>query len=135
MKKQGFILIAIFIGGALGTMFRYTINLQVIHLLFPLGTVVENVIGSLLLGAVTGYILIKKIPVVLKEGIGVGFCGGFTTMSTLAADTVHLVGEAHVESLLVYISVSLFGGLLAAFFGMKLGSVIARSKQKEGAAE
>ncbi|MDQ0256095.1 CrcB protein [Evansella vedderi] len=127
MKQHGMILICIFLGGALGTLFRYIINIQVEGFLFPLGTVIENLVGSFLLGGLTGYILHKKLLPGLKEGIGVGFCGGFTTMSTLAADSVFLVLNNPVQ-FFIYMSVSLFGGLLLALVGMMLSTAFIRKR-------
>ncbi|WP_096186762.1 fluoride efflux transporter FluC [Evansella halocellulosilytica] len=131
-KEQIFIIIAIFIGGALGTLFRYTINLQTTTLIFPLGTLLENIAGSLLLGILTGYIFLKAINVVIKEAIGVGFCGGFTTMSTLAADSVFLFDEGSIGSVIFYFCGSLTFGLLAAFVGLFLGRKLAEQRLRAG---
>ncbi|ADU28586.1 fluoride efflux transporter FluC [Evansella cellulosilytica] len=132
MNKHGLVIIAIFLGGALGTLFRYFINMQVVDLLFPLGTVMENIAGSFLLGALTAYILVKKVNPIIKEGLGVGFCGGFTTMSTLAADTVFLSTESSMISLVIYITLSLFGGITAAYLGMGLSTVMLKKAVKAG---
>ncbi|MDG5787987.1 CrcB family protein [Evansella sp. AB-P1] len=130
MKNHGLILLAIFIGGALGTIFRFLINTEVSSILFPLGTVIENLGGSLLLGLLTGYILNKEFSPILKEGIGVGFCGGFTTMSTLAADTIFLFGQASSPSIVIYLVSSLFGGILLAVIGMAMSTAFVHRKKR-----
>ncbi|UTR13370.1 CrcB family protein [Salipaludibacillus sp. LMS25] len=132
MKQQLAIVISIFVGGTLGTLLRYMINLHTISLLFPLGTVLENLLGSFLLGMLTGWVAVKAIPVALKEGMGVGFCGGFTTMSTLAADAVFMSGERSFMAAAVYLIISLFGGVLLALTGLRVGEGIAVRRQKEG---
>ncbi|UCZ53646.1 CrcB family protein [Bacillus shivajii] len=133
MKKQQLVVImAIFIGGALGTLFRYAINLQTTTLLFPLGTIIENISGSLLLGLLTGFILIKQMNVILKEAIGVGFCGGFTTMSTLAADAVFLFDEGTLTTVTFYMIASVIGGIIAAFIGLMLGQKLGEGHMKRG---
>lgn len=132
IQKHGWIVLSVFIGGALGTLMRYWINTQTIALLFPIGTMIENLIGTFLLGTLTGWTLVKVILPVLKEGIGVGFCGGFTTMSTLAADSVLLAGSQSIGSMGVYLFVSLFGGMLFAAIGMMVGQHLAtRNVKKE----
>ncbi|MCR6105303.1 CrcB family protein [Salipaludibacillus agaradhaerens] len=132
MKQQLAILLSIFIGGVLGTLLRYAINLQTINLLFPLGTILENLLGSFLLGVLTGWVAVKAIPVAWKEGMGVGFCGGFTTMSTLAADAVFMSGERSFMAAAVYIIISLFGGVFLALVGLKAGEGVASRRQKAG---
>lgn len=129
--RHWIVIIFIFTGGALGTLLRYTINVQTSLLLFPWGTLLENLAGSLLLGFLTGYILKRTIQPHFKEGIGVGFCGGFTTMSTLAADTVFLAETGSAASTMVYIFSSMFGGMFLALAGMTLGSLAARRGIKE----
>ncbi|MBU9723763.1 MULTISPECIES: fluoride efflux transporter FluC [Bacillaceae] len=136
MKKHGLIILSIFIGGAIGTMFRYFINLHFLGVggvIFPFGTLIENLVGSFLLGALTGYIVAKKLPAFLEKGIGVGFCGGFTTMSTLAADTVFLSSAAISWHVMVYIIASLFGGILLALLGLTLTQAYnKKSLRREG---
>jgi len=125
MKKQRWIILTIFIGGVFGTLFRYVINLQTMTFLFPMGTLIENLSGSFLLGVLTGWVVVKVIPPLLKEGIGVGFCGGFTTMSTLAADSVFLAGQATMLQAGFYVLISLVGGVMLALLGIILGQQVA----------
>ncbi|OIJ16302.1 hypothetical protein BKP35_02910 [Anaerobacillus arseniciselenatis] len=120
-KKLYLTLIAIAIGGALGTLFRYAINLQTLTLLFPLGTALENLVGSLLLGILTGFVIHVKLNEVLKTGLGVGFCGGFSTMSTLAADFYYLLVAELWLLLFTYLFISVIGGVLLAFLGFMIG--------------
>ena len=113
--------LAVGIGGALGTLLRYTINIQTVSFLFPLGTLLENLIGSLLLGFLTGWLVHIKLNDIWKAGLGVGFCGGFTTMSTFAADFFGFFGTSQVNLAIIYLSASIFGGVLLAFIGYILG--------------
>ncbi|UTW69797.1 CrcB family protein [Anaerobacillus sp. HL2] len=57
MKREQIIpFFAVAIGGAIGTLIRYLIYLQSLALSFPFGTIIVNVVGSLLLGFLTGWV-------------------------------------------------------------------------------
>lgn len=116
-KKQIITFLAVGIGGGLGTLMRYSINIQTVTHLFPLGTLLENLLGSFLLGLLIGSIVHLKINEILKTGLGVGFCGGFTTMSTLAADVNSLIINEYWLFVSVYFGTSMFGGVALAFLG------------------
>ncbi|WP_096439951.1 fluoride efflux transporter FluC [Alteribacter populi] len=126
MKINWYLIIAIFIGGALGTTVRYFINVQTMFTLYPIGTLTENIIGSFLLGVLTRYLIHRKSHEVWKAGLGVGFCGSLTTMSTLAADAYALAGDNSMLSAALYTSLSLFGGLLVAMIGFALSDAYAK---------
>lgn len=135
MKVIMFNVIAIGIGGALGSLFRYFLNMSVLTTGYPLGTLIENVSGSFLLGGLTGWVVYHKIREWLKLGIGVGFCGGFTTMSTLAADSFYLVGGSSPLAAIVYIVLSLFGGMVTALIGYGLGERWSKARLTREAVE
>lgn len=121
MKHAGSTLAAIGAGGALGTLFRYLLNVNTLVINFPAGTLIENCAGSLLLGLLSGWFVHTRAKPWLKAGLGVGFCGGFTTMSTLAADSVLLAQNGTPVFLFLYLGASLFGGIALAFCGWTLG--------------
>ncbi|WP_026688914.1 fluoride efflux transporter FluC [Alteribacter aurantiacus] len=128
MKINWYLLLAIFIGGAIGTMIRYGINMQTMFTLYPLGTLIENILGSFLLGVLTRYIFHMKLHEAWKAGLGVGFCGSLTTMSTLAADAFMLAGENSMLGASLYVLLSLFGGLLVAFLGFVMTDALTKRK-------
>ncbi|MDQ0339726.1 CrcB protein [Caldalkalibacillus uzonensis] len=135
MKSYLINCLAVGIGGALGTLFRYLINISILGSPFPLATVIENIVGSFVLGGLTGWLVFKKIKEWLKTGLGVGLCGGFTTMSTLAADTVMVYQNMDMGWAFFYITLSLFGGIIFAglgyLLGVKLGEQTAQRKAGE----
>lgn len=57
----------------------------------PVGTMLVNATGSLLLGILTGLSLYHGLGSHLLAVIGVGLCGGYTTWSTASWETVHLL--------------------------------------------
>ncbi len=85
-------LVLVALGGAVGASLRYLVDVWSRALLgprFPVGTLVVNVAGSLLLGALAG----ATVAGPLGAALGTGFCGALTTYSTFGADTVRLVRE------------------------------------------
>lgn len=121
-------LISIAAGGAIGTLFRYLLNMYTFTSGYPLGTVIENLLGSFLLGLLTGWVTNITLKEWVKVGIGVGFCGGFTTMSTLAADTSILFSHMGLTHAILYLLISLIGGLALAFLGLSLGDKWSKEK-------
>ena len=61
----------------------------------PLGTMLVNASGSLLLGLLTGLSLYHGLGSHLLAVIGIGLCGGYTTWSTASWETVHLLHDGH----------------------------------------
>ncbi|WP_134323094.1 fluoride efflux transporter CrcB [Cumulibacter soli] len=59
----------------------------------PIGTIVINLSGSLLLGLLTGVVSMQVLPKSVGLVIGVGFLGGYTTFSTASFETVRLFQE------------------------------------------
>jgi len=73
----------------------------------PLGTVLVNATGSLLLGLLTGLSLYHGLGSHLLAIIGVGLCGGYTTWSTAGWESVHLLRTGYRAGAAIYT----FGGL------------------------
>lgn len=126
-------IIAVAVGGAIGTLLRYFMNLWTLPTGYPIGTVIENISGSLLLGILTAWLIARPSPAWVKAGLGVGFCGGFTTMSTLASDTL-LLSASDPLAPLIYLTASIFGGLFAALIGFVLTSILLERRKKGSAA-
>jgi CrcB protein len=68
----------------------------------PLGTLIVNASGSLLLGIVTGLSLYHGLGSHLLAVIGTGLCGGYTTWSTASWETIHLLHTGHRTTAVVY---------------------------------
>ncbi|GMA60080.1 CrcB family protein [Alicyclobacillus fastidiosus] len=110
-------LIAIFIGGIIGGVFRYFLGFVIpCPSGFPLDILVINLVGSLALGALYGMAASTKMKLWLQNGIGTGIIGSFTTFSTFCVGTIHLA-KAHAFSAIVYVIVSLSFGPLLAYIG------------------
>ncbi len=75
------------------------------------GTLVVNVVGSALLGALLGTGGTPRWAMLL---VGTGFCGALTTFSTFGADVVRLADTRTAARALAYVLVSLLLGVGAA---------------------
>jgi CrcB protein len=68
----------------------------------PIGTMVVNASGSLLLGLLTGLSLYHGLGGRALAVVGVGLCGGYTTWSTASWETVHLLHTGHRSAAVLY---------------------------------
>ena len=113
----------VWVGGSGGTALRHALGL-----VGPVGSgilviLVVNVVGSLLLGALTerlGSTAGGGRRRALQLLLGVGFLGGFTTYSALAVDTVLLGSGAEPGGAAAYALGSVVLGVLAAAAGRRL---------------
>lgn len=117
----------IFIGGGLGSVLRYIIQLKVNEqastYAFPFswGTFTVNIIGCLLIGLF--YSLSEKLqwPMNVRLFLTVGLCGGFTTFSTFSNDGLSLLEGKFYITFIIYTLLSIGLGLLAVLTGGYLG--------------
>jgi CrcB protein len=114
--------IAVLLGGALGTALRLVVDVALPHedTGFPLGTLLVNVAGSFALGALVAR-LWPVAPPWLRAGLGAGLLGSFTTFSAVALSAVTLSAAGLAPVAIGYVTASLIGGLGAALLGLRLG--------------
>jgi fluoride exporter len=89
----------------------------------PLGTVLVNASGSLLLGILTGLSLYHGLGSHVLAVIGVGLCGGYTTWSTASWESLHLLQTGQRRTAVLYTVGGLVVCLAAAAAGIGLASV------------
>ncbi|AEE45367.1 fluoride efflux transporter FluC [Cellulomonas fimi] len=80
--------------GGLGAATRFVVDGEIrarVPQRLPLSTMVVNVSGSLLLGALVAAHVHGLVPDVLLVAAGTGFCGGYTTFSTAMIESVRLL--------------------------------------------
>lgn len=114
----------VFLGAGIGGALRHGVNVGVARLLgygFPFGTLIVNVVGSFLMGALAGYFAFRPgVPQHMRLFLTTGILGGFTTFSAFSLDTALLV-ERHAWGLAAGYAVgSVAASLSALFFGLAL---------------
>jgi fluoride exporter len=116
------ILLAVFVGGALGTALRLGLDATIVHSddQFPLSTLLVNIVGSFALA-----ILVTRLwpvaPAWLRAGLGPGLVGGFTTFSAVMVSMVTLAASSQILLALAYLAATLVLGFGAAALGFWIG--------------
>lgn len=113
------------IAGIIGALLRYWVGIifhQWWFLDFPLATFLTNMAGSFILGWFTTFLpRLKFLNPYIITALGTGFVGSFTTFSTFSVETVQLISESKWGTAILYVLLSLWGGLLASWAGYHLG--------------
>ena len=89
---------------------------------FPWGTLIVNVVGSLVMGVVSSAVT-AGAPVAWRAGVGTGFCGALTTYSTFSYETLRLAEENARLLAVANVLGSVLAGVAAAFAGVRLGAL------------
>jgi len=114
-------------GAAIGAPLRYLSDraIQARHdSVFPWGTLAVNVIGSLILGLITGAVAAGGASAQVQLAVGTGFCGALTTYSTFSYETMRLLeGDARFFAA-ANVLASIVAGLGAAFLGVAISQAL-----------
>jgi CrcB protein len=120
--------VLVMVGGALGSLARYWIGLGVAQWAgappFPFGTLLVNLVGSFVLGGLFAWSAALRIDPAVLLLAGTGFCGGFTTFSTLSVECLALLQKGDYLTAMGYLLGSLLGGLAAGWAGYLAAKVL-----------
>jgi CrcB protein len=116
----------VFAGGGVGAVLRYQVGREITRWLgpavvtaFPWATLTVNVIGSLAMGVLAGWLA--------RHGqggehwrllIGVGLLGGFTTFSSFSLELMLLIERGQGSLAFFYAAVSVLAGLTGLYIGL-----------------
>ncbi|MEP1420210.1 MAG: fluoride efflux transporter CrcB [Erythrobacter sp.] len=115
------------IGGGVGAALRYHLGRVVVNITgpnetFPWGTLGINVIGSLAMGVLLGWLarssMFAQTSETLRLVLAIGLLGGFTTFSAFSAEMVTLVQRGFLVQALGYGSASVIAGMTAFLIGL-----------------
>ncbi|RKR73461.1 fluoride efflux transporter FluC [Frondihabitans australicus] len=115
------------LAGGVGAALRFVVDGAVRSrwsLAFPLGTVLINVSGSFVLGALTGAALHGALSHALLLVLGGGLMGGYTTFSTASLETYRLAAECRIGPALANGAGTLVVAAFAAALGLALGAAL-----------
>jgi CrcB protein len=114
----------VFLGAGIGGALRHFVNVVAMRLLgpgVPAGTVVVNVLGSLAMGLVAGWFLVRPgYSQDVRLFLTTGLLGGFTTFSAFSLDAALLVQRHAYWSAFFYVAGSVVLSLAALFIGLAL---------------
>ena len=109
------------LGGMVGSVSRYGLSLlsQRFASDWPLGTWVANLLGCFFIGAIMevstrGETLTPEARLLLATG----FCGGFTTMSSMIYETAQMMRAAEYLHAAVYVGATFVLSMVAFFLGV-----------------
>jgi len=117
-------LLAIAAGGSVGAVMRFIVSTGIYSWLgrgFPYGTLVVNVIGSLLMGLLYELFLQRlSVSPEVRAVLLVGFLGAFTTFSTFSIETINLIEQGYLVKAIVNVLASVILCVLAAWVGLQI---------------
>lgn len=116
MNKDRRELLAIFVGGAIGSLARALVGTELVGTSdgWPWATLLVNVVATFLLGYFSTRLL-ERLPTsnYQRPFVGTGICGGLSTFSTMQIEIVRLVQAGAWGVALSYLLASLVAGLVA----------------------
>ena len=117
------------LGGAFGAASGEGLSLAIPNLgEVPISIAIINVVGAFLLGylyqAVTRLDATASTSKKLKLLLGTGFCGGFTTYSSLATDTAVLFRDGHAFTAVLYSLGTVVVGAGATWLGIVVAAAL-----------
>ena len=109
-------------GGALGSGARYLVNVGAarwLGLSFPWATLIVNIAGSLAMGFLVEYVILRHSgSPAMRTFLATGILGGFTTFSAFSLDAVNLFEREQFTALAFYVFGSVTLSILALVMGV-----------------
>ena len=119
-------LVAVAVGGAVGSVGRWGLGLALSSLLpgLPSGTFVANVLAGLVIGVVSGANSVSPLPEPARLLLAVGLCGGLSTFSTFSSETFQLLEAGNGLAAAANVAANVATCLVAVWAGTRLGAAL-----------
>ncbi|HLF35794.1 MAG TPA: fluoride efflux transporter CrcB [Cyclobacteriaceae bacterium] len=121
------IILLIGTGSFIGGVFRYLASQFIqnrISTILPYGTLWVNIIGCFLVGLIYGISDRGGLNPDWRLFLATGICGGFTTFSAFSNDTISLMRDGQFIPAFIYLSTTVFFGLMATLIGIAIPKLI-----------
>ncbi|WP_239512550.1 fluoride efflux transporter FluC [Bifidobacterium aerophilum] len=138
---DGMLYLVVFVGGFVGTGMRYGLNLALPNPIAPNGffhafhpaTFVANMCACFIFAALSAYMsqaswIRKRARELTSRGVGMGMCGGFSTLSAMAIEDLTSMQRGQIAGFLFYTLVSFACGLLVAWLGTRMALHLAERR-------
>lgn len=115
--------LAVALGGGAGALARFylVVAMKRLDTVFPWGTLLVNVLGSFLIGAVWAWFLDRPdTPEWVRVGLMTGVLGGYTTLSSVSLETVLLLESGAYWQAGANVAANLLLGVLACLAALWL---------------
>ena len=120
-------MLVVALGGGVGAVLRHLVGLASLRAFgpgFPYGTMIANVVGSLLMGLLIEWLVRRGGSPQLRLLLATGLLGGFTTFSSFSLDAVALWERGEGALALGYVVGSVALGLLGLVAGLAVGRAL-----------
>jgi fluoride exporter len=116
--------LVVFLGGGIGAALRHGINIAAARTLgtaFPYGTLLINISGSFIMGAIAAYFAFKgDASQHWRLFLTTGILGGYTTFSAFSLDAVLLYERGEIGMAALYVIASVAISIAGLFAGLAL---------------
>lgn len=138
---DGMIYLVVFLGGFIGTAMRYGLSLVMpataaeegFFGAFHLATFTANMTACFIFAALTAYLsqaawIRKRCRELVSRGVGMGMCGGFSTLSAMVVEELTAIQDGQIGGFLFYMLFSFVCGLSAAWLGVRLAFALSAKR-------
>ena len=112
----------VFLGAGIGGALRHGVNVAALRMLggtLPFGTVIVNVLGSLIMGLIIGWLALRgDAAQPWRLFLTTGILGGFTTFSAFSLDVALIYERGEFMLAVAYAAISVIGSIGALFLGL-----------------
>lgn len=112
--------LAVGAGAALGAWIRWGLGLALNSSILPMGTLIANLGGGLLMGIAMAYFLTAPYDYTLRLFVMTGFLGGLTTFSAFSAEAFNFLYKHQYAWAALHIGGHVIGSLLMTAIGFML---------------